>query len=448
MKKAVKWLLEHGGAALFLDPGLGKTSITLAAVKILLKAELMDRALIIAPLRVIYDVWPREIQKWNDFQHIRYKVLHGKDKELSIREDADVYLVNPEGLEWVLSNWKVLKPDTLIIDESTKFKNGSSKRFKLLKPFIPKFRRRWILTGTPAPLGLLDLFAQMYIVDEGRSLGRYITHYRNKYFDSCGFGGYDWRIKPGADKLIYNAVKPYALRLKAEDFINLPEMLENDVLIHLPTKAYELYLRMEETAFAELDTGGYVNATHAASALSKCRQICNGAVYTEDGKWEAVHTAKLEALESIIEERGGKPVLVAYEFTHDYQHACAHFKNAMPLIGGGVNAKTASRYVDQWNAGELPVLWVHPASAGHGLNMQEYEWADCIVWFTPPYDLEQYDQLNRRLRRTGSKAKRIVVHRLVGEGTADYAALRALERKTTTQNSFLDALKTYRARKR
>lgn len=448
MKRAVKFLLEHGGAALFLDPGLGKTAISLAALKILFKEGVADKALVVAPLRVIYSVWPQEIDKWNDFSSMSFVICHGSKKEEAIRTDAQIYLVNPEGLEWLLPNLKLFKPDTLIIDESTKFKNSQSKRFKMLRPLLGKFRRRWILTGTPAPNGLLDLFAQMFIVDEGRSLGRFITHYRNAYFDACGFGGYDWRIRKGADVTIYKKIKPYALRLQAEDYLELPELIENDVRVTLPVSAARVYLEMEIAAFAKLDNGEELNPANASAAVGKCRQIANGAVYAADKAWRGVHTAKLEALESVIEERGGRPVLVAYEFVHDYAHACEYFKTTLPCIGGGVSPRRADELVRAWNAGELPVLFVHPASAGHGLNMQENVDADCIVWISPTWDLELYDQLNRRLYRQGTRAKRVVVHRLIARQTIDEVAASVLKSKNKTQKMLLDSLKTYRRAKK
>jgi SNF2 family DNA or RNA helicase len=447
MRRAVKWLLEHGGAALFLDPGLGKTSITLAAIKVLLKEGVLEKVMIIAPLRVCYSVWPREIDKWVDFQHITYAICHGPDKETAIRKDVNIYLVNPEGLEWFLENWKLVKPDTLVVDESTKFKNMKSLRSKVLAGFLPKFKRRWILTGTPAPNGLLDLFGQMYIVDLGLALGRFITHYRNTYFDSTGFGGYTWKLREGSDRLIYKKLKPYVLRLQAEDYLDLPDIVENDVVVVLPPKAMVVYEKMEEEAFAELDKETVINAANAAAATGKCRQIANGGAYIENGKYVDLHTVKLEALESILEERGGRPVLVAYEFKHDYERACRYFKTKFPVIGGGTSAKMADKHVQAWNAGDLPVLWVHPASAGHGLNMQGCDEADCIVWFTPTWDRELYDQLVARLRRQGSKLKRLYVHRIVGYLTVDFAVLRAITKKDAVQRGLLDALRTYRKEK-
>jgi len=439
--------LEHGGAALFLDPGLGKTAITLAAIKILLREGMLEKVMIVAPLRVCYSVWPREIDKWADFHHLTYAVCHGPEKEQAIRKDVNIYLVNPEGLEWFLSNWKLVKPDTLVVDESTKFKNMKSLRSKLLSGFLPKFKRRWILTGTPAPNGLLDLFGQMYIVDLGLALGRYITHYRNSYFDSTGFGGYTWKLREGADKLIYKQLKPYVLRLQAEDYLDLPDIIENDVVVYLPEKAMVVYEKMELEAFAEIDANTKINAANAAAATSKCRQIVNGAAYTEGGRYVELHTAKLEALESILEERGGRPVIVAYEFKHDYERACKYFKTVFPVIGGGTSGKLADKHVADWNAGEIPVLWLHPASAGHGLNMQGCDEADCIVWFTPTWDRELYDQLIARLRRQGSKLKRLYVHRIVGYLTVDFAVLRATAKKGAVQTNLLNALRTYRKEK-
>lgn len=444
MRRSVKWLLEHGGAALFLDPGLGKTSITLAAIKVLHKEGLLNRVLVIAPLRVIYSVWPQEIDKWNDFAHLRWTICHGPAKEEAVRADADIYLVNPEGLEWLLQRWNLFKPDTLVVDESTKFKNTQSKRFKLLRAFLPKFNRRWILTGTPAPNGLLDLFGQMFIVDLGYALGRYITHYRNTYFDATGFGGFSWKLREDAEKKIYAKLKPYVLRLQAEDYLDLPDIVENDIVVPLPERARKVYDEMEEEAFAELDAETLLNAANAAAATSKCRQIANGAAYMQEGAYAELHTAKLEALESILEERGGRPVMVAYEFRHDYERACKYFKQTFPCIGGGVSAKQADAHVRAWNAGELPVLFVHPASAGHGLNMQGCDEADCIVWFTPTWDRELYDQLIARLRRQGTKLKRLYVHRIVGLNTVDFAVLRALRSKDKTQRALLGALRTYR----
>jgi SNF2 family DNA or RNA helicase len=257
-------------------------------------------------------------------------------------------------------------------------------------------------------------------------------------------------IRSGADKLIHKAVKPYVLRLQAEDYLELPDIIENDVPVELPGPARKAYNEMEKEAFALLDAfvdgdaDNFLNTEHAAAARNKARQIANGGVYNDGKKWVHIHDAKMEALESIIEERGGKPVLVAYEFAHDYERACQFFKDKFPRIGGGVSARKTDDLVTQWNNGDIPVFWVHPAAAGHGLNMQGCDTADCIVWFAPPDDLELYDQLNARLRRQGSKIKKLVIHRLIAVETFDVAGVRRLHSKADVQTSLLDALKAYR----
>lgn len=449
MKKAIKWLLEHAAAALFLDPGLGKTGITLAALKVLFKQGMINRVLVIAPLRVCYSVWPREVEKWADFQHMKIGVLHGPEKEDVLRSDAEILVINPEGLQWLLAKevFKHLKAEVLIVDESTRFKNSQSIRFKNLRGVIGKFRYRWILTGTPMSNGFLDLFAQLYIVDEGRALGRYITHYRNKYFDRTGFGGYTWELREGSERAIYRAIKPYALRLQAEDFLELPKVVEVNVTVDLPPKVRDIYESMENEAFAIIDEEGF-GAGHAAAALNKCRQIANGALYRDDSKeFVSLHYEKCMALESLLEERNGRCTLVAYEFEHDYKQSEKYFGKKLPRIGGGVSAKEADKLVAKWNAGDLPVLLVHPASAGHGLNMQDCELADAIVWYGLTFDLELWDQLNRRLYRQGAKFKQMYIYRIIAANTVEYGMIRSIEKKDKKQKNFLQALKRYRTDK-
>ena len=294
-KKAVKWLLEHAGAGLFLDPGLGKTSITLGALSILKKQKVSGISLVIAPLRVCHSVWPAEAEKWTDFNHLRVGVLHGKNKE-QVLEDAiengsyDILCINPEGLEWLFGVTKVRGRNNkvrvevdkkrmrwlfgpgcitdLIVDESTKFKHSSSVRFKILKEALDRFRRRWILTGTPSPNGLLDLFGQIFIVDMGASLGQYITHYRKQFFLPTGFGGYTWRPQPDAEKQIYAKLKKLVLRLDANDYLELPELVPNIIKFDLPEKARDLYDAMEDDMVANVESGT-VTALSAASAMIK-----------------------------------------------------------------------------------------------------------------------------------------------------------------------------------
>ena len=295
-KKAVKFLLEHAAAALFLDPGLGKTSVTLAAIKVLKAKGLLSKVLLIAPLRVCHSVWPNEITKWKDFGELKVVVLHGKDKEQLLEEEADIYVINPEGLDWLLQvqktktkagktrvsvdlrRWKKLGFDTLVIDELSKFKHVQTNRFKAMKLVIHTFARRWGLTGSPAANGLLDLFGQCYILDEGRTLGKYITHYRQTYFDQ-GYDGFSWTIKEGSDKQIYDRLKPLALRM-GDDLLDMPKLVENNIKIELPPKVLKIYEHLEDDLVAQLDEGK-VTAKTAATASMKCRQVANGGIYLD-----------------------------------------------------------------------------------------------------------------------------------------------------------------------
>ena len=478
MKRAVKFLLQHAAAGLFLEPGLSKTAITLAAIKILKKEKLLNRVLVIAPLRVCYLVWPAEAALWEDFNELRVSVLHGKDKEDNFKEDADIYVINPEGLPWLVAAGRLqkLRCDTLVIDESSKFKHTRTQRFRLLKEHLGKFRRRWILTGSPNPNGYLDLFGQIFLLDLGKSLGAYITHYRMKYFTPTGYGGYTWRLNSGADKLIQQAIKPLVLRLDAKDYLDLPEVIENVIRVELPEKARKIYDDLEAELLATLEGGHVVTAVSAGAMTNKISQVANGGLYYEEtfcdhkcdgarvgtctcfaeGRCKApgrravgeLHNAKTEALVDLVDELQGAPLLVAYEFQHDLKRIRAALGKDLPAIGGGVNMKDTTAIVASWNRGELPVLAAHPAAMGHGLNMQG---GGCqhVCWYGITWDYELYDQFNRRINRQGNKHAAIYVHHLVARETVDEAKMRALKVKKRTQNDLLDALRAYaRSRQR
>jgi SNF2 family DNA or RNA helicase len=342
-----------------------------------------------------------------------------------------------------------------VLDESSKFKNTQTKRFKILRPFLPKFSQRLILTGSPAPNGLLDLFGQVYIMDLGRALGQYISHYRMKYFDSSGFGGYTWKIKPGADKLIEKQVKPYVMRMEAEDYIEMPELVEPRIEFDLPPSARDMYDNMEDDLFVALDAGESLTAPTAAAARTKCAQIANGAVYTNPegleirGKYDfiEVHDEKLVALGDFLDERNGQPTLVFYYFQHDLIRIRKYLKkrfgwDSIPSMSE-VTPSKGKALEDQWNRNEIPVLLGQPASVGHGLNMQEGQ-ANHAVWFSLPDDFDTYDQANRRLRRSGNKNSHVFAHRIVARNTVDVAKGALLRRKGATQKDFLDAMKSYR----
>lgn len=441
-KKAVGFLLSQAAAGLFLDPGLGKTSIVLKAIQILKKKGMPAKTLVIAPLRVCYLVWPKEQDKWEDFKGLKVVILHGEDKDRKLEEEADVYVINPEGLPWLMSDnrFKYLDPDILVVDESSKFKRTSTQRFKILRPILPRFARRWILTGSPAPNGLMDLFGQIYILDLGRSLGQFITHYRRMYFYPSGFGGYDWQLQDGAKARIETAIKPLVLRMEAEDYIKLPTEIIDDVFVELPDKAKDIYREMEKEFIIALGKGK-IMAANAAVASGKCCQIANGGIYDEQGKATNIHDAKIQAVTDIVEELQGTPCLIGYEFEHDLERLLKCFGKNTPFIGGGVSPKRTLEIERAWNAGELPVLLGQPASMGHGLNFQES--GNHIIWHSLPWNFEFYDQFNRRIRRQGSKHAKVFNHRIIAADTIDEAKIMALGAKHGTQKGLMDALKDY-----
>lgn len=470
-KKAVEWILTHPMCGLFLDPGLGKTSITLYAFRLLRAKGMVRRMLIVAPIRVAYNVWPAEVEKWNQFKDFNIVVLHGADKtdEMLAREDVDIYVINPEGLDWLLGRkvgkaivpnkerFALLDCQMFVLDESSKFKNTQTKRFKILKPFLPKFLRRVILTGSPAPRNYLDLFGQVYIMDLGKSLGQYITHYRNKYFDPTGFGGFNWVLRDGADKAIQKAVKPYVMRLEAEDHIEMPELVELDIFVDLPDNAREAYDEMEDDLVVLLEGGDVLSAPTASAARGKCAQIAGGALYLNpeglekrgDEDYVDLHDAKLQALAEFLDERQGQPTMVLYWYRHEYlriRKFLGKKYGELPSISEA-SMKAGKEIENAWNRNEIPVLLANPASVGHGLNMQEGD-AQHLVWFTLPDDYDIYDQTNRRLRRQGNKASHVFAHRILAARTVDVAKARSLVKKGTNQKSFLDAMKDYRGAKK
>lgn len=469
-KKAVKYLLEHAAAALFLDPGLGKTSITLAAIKLLKQKKVLDKVLLIAPLRVCYSVWPKEVEKWQDFHGLRVQVLHGSKKDEALKADADVYVINPEGLEWLLQvkktktpsgktkvdvdlrRWKALGFDTLVVDELSKFKHVATNRFKALKLVLGTFSRRWGLTGSPASNGLLDLFGQCFVLDQGRTLGPYISHYRMKYFVPS-HDGFNWTIRDGAEDEIYERLAPLALRMAADDYLDMPTLIENNIRVDLPSDVMQVYDRLENDLIAKLDNK-LVVASNAAAASMKCRQVANGGIYLDPEvealvklpkskrEWANLHTEKVDALAELIEELQGSPLLVAYDFEHDLDRLRERLGKDIPYIGGGVTAKRSAELEKAWNAGQLPVLFGHPQAMAHGLNLQEM--GHHVCWHSLTWDYELYDQFIRRVLRQGNKSKKVFVHHIIARGTVDEVVLAAVKSKRRGQNALFDALKKLR----
>jgi len=477
MKKAVKFLISQACAGLFLDPGLRKTSITLAAILLLKRKKMINKVLVVAPLRVSHSTWPNELKKWSDFNGLTHVVLHGPKKDELLKQDVDIYLINPEGLDWLLQPTKIKKGkkvsisvdvrrfkqfgfDVLVLDELTKFKNYSAIRSRALKQVLPTFARRWGLTGSPAANGLMGLFGQMLMLDLGRSLGQYITHYRRKYFVPS-FNGFDYTLLNGSAEKIYEAIAPVVLRMAGDDYLELPKLVENVVPVELPAPARKIYDGLEKDLFAELQDGE-VTAKNIGVALGKCRQVANGAIYHESGLGELIkvqkskrdfteiHDAKLDALVDLVEELQGQPALIAYEFQHDLARLQARLKGehgeALPYIGHGVSVKQGKALEDAWNRGELPLLAAHPMSIAHGLNLQES--GQHVIWFAPTWDYELYDQFIRRLLRSGSKHKRIFSHLLVVTDSVDEVIVASLHGKATGQQALFTGLKSLQQRRR
>lgn len=452
-KKAIAFIIQQACAGLFLDPGLGKTSIMLAAFHLLKKQRMVRKMLVVAPLRPAYLTWPAEVRKWDEFRDLKVGILHGPTKSTVLNDPKyDIHVINPEGLKWLFRT--VDDPseywDILCVDESTKFKHTDTERFRVLKPALEKFGRRYILTGSPAPNGLLDLFGQVYILDLGGSLGRFITHYKAQYFE-C-FDGFAYTPRFGSETRIYEKLKPLVLRMSQADYLELPPLIGacgyGEPLVReveLPDDARKIYDDMESLLISDLQEDKVV-AANAASASGKCRQIANGGLYgsalrkdmnNERGQYD-LHEAKTDAVEEIIEELQGVPALVAYEYEHDRDRLLRRFGKDTPWIGGGVGAGRFRDIEMAWNRGEIPVLLAQPQSVAHGLNLQGTKGA--VIWHSITWDLEVYEQLIRRVWRQGQK-ERVFVHHVVAKGTIDEMIIKMLKKKDGVQRSLLNALK-------
>jgi SNF2 family DNA or RNA helicase len=384
----------------------------------------------------MYKVWPDEINKWSDFSGLTYAILHGDVKEHNLGCTADIYLINPEGLLWLLNRPNIPQFDCLIIDESTKFKDTTTKRFRLLKKILPTIARRWILTGTPVPNGISDLFGQIYILDSGRALGRYITHFRLEYFVRSGYNLYEWKPRGGSFEEIVGKISPLILQLSADDYLAMPDLQHISITCDLPREAMERYRSVEDDFLSIADAGNIV-ASNAAVAGIKCRQIANGAVYDADKNVIPIHETKLDALESLLEELSGAPALVLYEFQHDVDRIINRI-GKHPVFSSGLSGNKLDDIITKFNGGGTSVLLGHPASMAHGLNLQ----ACChhVIWFGIPWNLEHYDQAIARVYRQGQQSKTVFVYHIVARGTLDEKVLRVLRGKDRTQQTLLEAL--------
>lgn len=440
--EAIGRAMKHKSIGLFLDMGLGKTVITLTAISNLITLEKAHRVLVIAPLQTARNTWPDEKEKWDHTRHLRMSLVLGTAKQrlAALNEDADIYVINRENVEWLVdyitgslekaSNRPVESFfDTLVIDELSSFKNPSAKRFKALRRVLPLFKRVIGLTGTPASNGYLDLWSEIYLLDRGERLERTVTKYRNLYFKPGRRNAqiiYEWVLRPEAKIVIDKKLSDLCMSMKASDYIEMPDKVESDVFVTMDSKERKLYDRFgREHVLPEANVVGLT----AASVQNKLLQMANGFVYDEDGKSHLFHEKKLDAL-SELKEAANRPMLVFYSFIEDKKRILERFPDAVELKG--------RTEVENWNKGEIPMLVTHPASAGHGLNLQHG--GDIIVWYGLPWSLELYQQANARLYRQGQK-KTVSIYRILTRDTHDSDVLKALEQKNITQEELLRALK-------
>lgn len=434
----IEWILKHKTCGLFLPPGLGKTAIALSAINWLIKSGQIKKVLIIAPLRVIYMVWPQEIEKWG--LPLSAGILHGPYKETTIRKKHDIYLINPEGLSWLFNNHSLLFKQyefMLVCDESTLFKNHSSVRFKLLKKQLGYFDRRVILTGTPAPNGLLQIWPQMYLLDKGKRLGQSISKYKQHWFIQNPYN-YGISLLPNADIEIYNAIDDIIMH-KSNKELKLPEKLDNIITIDLPVTSKKIYKDMKNNFIAEIEgCEEQLIAINAADKALKLKQVANGIVYGEGRVPLNIHDEKLHALDELVDSLAGRPLLIVYEFLHDLDKLKKHFGQKIPHIGGGVEGIELANIVKKWNSGELPILFIQPQAAGHGLNLQDGGCCD-VVWYSITFDLELYDQVNARVHRQGVKNS-VTIHHIVAQNTVDERVMEVLQGKSKLQEALLLSL--------
>ena len=432
---AIEYILSHEQAGLFLDMGLGKTVITLTALyELCLNRFEIHKVLIIAPKRVAESTWPVEIAKWEHLRGLRYSLVLGSAKErlAAVRADAELYIINRENVPWLIDSchWDW---DMVVIDELSSFKSTKAQRFRSLKKVRAKLSRIVGLTGTPAPNTLLDLWPQVYLLDGGERLGRFITKFRDTYFVPDRRNQYmvfSYKPKPGAEKQIYKRISDLCFSLKATDHLPMPELINTIVPVALDAKERAVYEELKREMVIELD-GKEIDAVTAAVLNGKLSQMANGAVYDGDKRSSHVHDRKLDALEDLVESANGRPLLVAYWYKHDLERLQARFPAARVIDTAGD--------IQDWNNGEIPIGLLHPASGGHGLNLQAG--GNTVVWFALTWSLELYQQLNARLYRQGQQASTVVVQHIVAQDTIDERMMAVLEGKEAGQTALIDAVR-------
>lgn len=433
---AAEFIITHPVAALLLDMGLGKTSITLTAINNLLFDRFeIHKVLVVAPLRVARDTWSAEIEKWEHLKNLRYSVVIGTERERlkALCTPADIYIINRENIQWLVEESGLpFDFDMAVIDELSSFKNHQSKRFRAFMKVRPKLKRIVGLTGTPAGNGLMDLFAEFKLLDMGERLGRLIGQYRNAYFQPDKRNGmviYSYKLLPNAEQQIYDKISDITISMKAADHLKMPELISAEYTVQLSEKEKEKYDRLKKDLILSTEDNE-VTAANAASLSNKLSQMANGAVYSDDESIIEIHDRKLDALEDIIESMNGKPLLVAYWFKHDLERIRKRFE---------IREIKSSEDISAWNSGKIPVALIHPASAGHGLNLQNG--GSTLVWFGLTWSLELYQQTNARLWRQGQTADTVVIQHIITKGTIDEQIMKALKTKDTTQAALITAVK-------
>lgn len=433
---ATNFIMEHPEAAVFLDMGLGKSVITLTALRDLcLDRFEIAKVLVIAPLRVARDTWPAEIEKWDHLKSLTYSVVIGTtaERKAALHKKAHIYLINRENVSWLIEESGFpFDFDMVVLDELSSFKSYQAKRFRSLLKVRPRLKRIVGLTGTPSGNGLMDLWAEFRVLDLGKRLGRFITHYRNTYFQPDKRNGmvvYSYKPLPGAEDAVYERISDMTISMKAVDHLDMPECIFNEVKVSLTEEERKKYDTLRDDLILSVGDSE-IDAANAASLSNKLSQMANGAVYGDGRCIHSIHDHKLDALEDFIEAANGKPVLVAYWFRHDLERIQQRFR---------VREIKTSQDISDWNMGNIPVAVIHPASAGHGLNLQAG--GSTLVWFGLTWSLELYQQTNARLWRQGQQAATVVIHHIITEDTIDELILKALHKKEKTQNALIDAVR-------
>lgn len=432
---ATDFILSHPISAVFLEMGLGKSVITLSAIfDLCLDSFLVCKVLVIAPLRVARDTWPSEIKKWEHLKGLSYSVAVGTEKERidALMTRSTMYIINRENVDWLVNKSGIpFDFDMVVIDELSSFKSYGAKRFKSLLKVRPTVKRIVGLTGTPSSNGLMDLWAEFRILDLGQRLGRYITHYRNTYFTPDKRNAqviFSYKPLPGAEDKIYKQISDITISMKSIDYLKMPECIVNEVAVSLNEKEWNIYSKFRDDMVTKLGDEE-IDAVNTAVLSGKLLQMANGAVYDSENKTHIIHDKKLDALEDLIEGANGKPVLVVYWFKHDLERIKNRF---------AVRQIKASKDIEDWNDGNIPIAVIHPASAGHGLNLQSG--GSTLIWFGLTWSLELYQQTNARLYRQGQN-ETVIIHHIITKGTIDEDVMTALTKKEETQASLIDAVK-------